>query len=241
MFYTVLDKKAGSSSEFSEDVIKLLETSNLIQDNEMIEANFRDYSYKSFKKKYKELDKESLNIKTEKYIIAVTAFGGYDYFGFSFQYDDEDFKNVEPFLSYFIREKNMIFGYKYNCEYHLWQNMNSISYYELEGRDHSKLPKKSNGFPYPLEETVIDISNNPGRRVYHRDYIEAIGNIMWLSDRFFELTNSSKEEVLSADWIEKKQLPNNILEIKVYDKCFDDSAPKDVQFKLRKILFPNSN
>jgi hypothetical protein len=37
--------------------------------------------------------------------------------------------------------------------------------YELNGKDFSSLPLKSNGLPPPLEESEVDISKNPGRSI----------------------------------------------------------------------------
>ena len=51
-------------------------------------------------------------------------------------------------------------------EYDYWQNAEDLLLYRVAGRAVEGLRLVSNNLPAPLEQKVVDISANPGRRVF---------------------------------------------------------------------------
>lgn len=85
-------------------------------------------------------------------------------------------------------------------DYNLWQNMDSLSFYESSGRDHAGLPKKPSGAPFPLEEVVIDCSQNAGRRLLRSGYVEFVANPFWISEAWRSRFGYSNEPLPGREW-----------------------------------------
>ena len=142
-------------------------------------------------------------------------------------------ESAEQWVSQIVNEPDFVQGRLYDGEYDRWQNMEDITYYESEGRDHSSLPKKSNGLPFPLESEVIDISRNPGRWALKKGYIECVGSTMWISKALLKalgVDNFAMECVTDL---------GSILKFDVQDECFKESIGEEAEAQnvLRKMLF----
>jgi hypothetical protein len=85
-----------------------------------------------------------------------------------------------------------------DADYQFWQSAKHLSHYKTLGRPWKQLPLIPSGLPPPLDQTVVDTSHNPGRRVFHVGFIEAVGSVMWFGERFWQVSGASKQEVLSA-------------------------------------------
>lgn len=94
-------------------------------------------------------------------------------------------------------------------EYDYWQNATDPLQYEAEGRDWSALPRISNGLPPPLQQEIIDISRNQGRRILRNGYVEAVGSAMYLAPRFWELTGGDPSKARQLA-IESEQQPSRV-------------------------------
>jgi hypothetical protein len=132
----------------------------------------------------------------------------------------------------------LVMAWVVDSEYDFWQNAEDPLQYETRGRSYSHLPMRSNGLPPPLEQKVIDISPNPGRRVLRKGYVEAVGGTMWLTDRFWAVTSTSKAKVLEADWLLVREVDGN-LEVRASSQPFQsgEGESKIVQDRLRALLF----
>jgi len=130
----------------------------------------------------------------------------------------------------------------FDHDYEFWQNAEDPIQYEGSGRSYAGLPMTSNGLPYPLEQRIIDISKNPGRRTFRQGYVEAVGSVMWLGDQFWSLTNARKQEVLAADWLQCEQLPHGVLRVQAATAPFTTAEGTSgvLQDRLRALLFPQS-
>lgn len=130
----------------------------------------------------------------------------------------------------------------YDHGYEYWQNTHDPLQYESVGRSYAGLPMKSNGLPFPLEQQIIDTSQNPGRRVLRDGYVEAVGSVMWLGEQFWPLTGARKQAVLAANWLQCEQLPNGVLRVQAADAPFTtaEGASGELQDRLRSLLFPQS-
>lgn len=138
------------------------------------------------------------------------------------------FLNKTPFIQAWILDK----------DYNFWQNEDDPDYYERRGRDYSHLPVRHNNEDPPWDRLEIDISNNPGRRLFRMGYIEAIGSTMWLGPDFWEKVGQDrKEAILAADWADVQEREHGVLRVQVAPDCFVDETTADLQNKLRETLY----
>lgn len=133
-------------------------------------------------------------------------------------------------------------GWLLNTDYVHWQNAEDPLEYTAVGRSYEGLPMKSNGLPFPLEQQIIDTSQNPGRCVLRDGYVEAVGSVMWLGEQFWPLTGASKQTVLAANWLQCEAHANGVLRIQAAEAPFTtaEGASGDLQDRLRSLLFPHS-
>lgn len=142
----------------------------------------------------------------------------------------------------FIEKPDFVMAWLADVEYEFWQNAQDLLQYTTKGRPHQHLPKKSNGLSPPLEQTIIDISDNPGRRLLRLAYHEVVGAVMWLGEAFWQLTKAHKREIEQAQWIQVSYPVSTVLRIEVAAKSFatDKGTVGELQRKLRALLFPES-
>ncbi len=154
----------------------------------------------------------------------------------------DDIEDSQSWVEPFLLQPNVRHAWMFDVEYQYWQNATDPQEYTAVGRSYAGLPMKSNGLPIPLEQQVIDTSQNPGRRVLRDGYVEAVGAVMWLGEQFWPLTGASKQDVLAADWLQCEQFPQDVLRIQAADVPFTtaEGASGDLQDKLRSLLFPQS-
>ena len=126
----------------------------------------------------------------------------------------------------------------YDAEYDRWQNAENITLFEVANVEHSHLPKKSNGLPFPLTQEVVDISNNPGRWVLRKGYIEAVGSPMWVSKSLLNSVGVDEKKLMNVDCFSVEDL-GSFLKIVACEQCFtaDVGIQAERQVMLRKILF----
>lgn len=148
----------------------------------------------------------------------------------------------EPFIIPFTFESGFVSGWLFEEEYDKWQNAQDVLVYNAAGRDHSTLPKVSNNLPYPLTQDVVDISQNPGKRIIMEGFVEAVGSTMWLGASFLKLVNLSPQVVQSAPWLDVLSLPNGVLRLQAYPVVFTEDFGKQsvVQENLRQLLYSNA-
>ena len=125
-----------------------------------------------------------------------------------------------------------------NNEYDHWQNAHDPIQYKAKGRSYAGLPMKSNDLPPPLEQMIIDTSNNPGRRIVRMGYVEAIGSPMWLGRPFWERTGADKKSVMEAFAKDAQLMENEVVRIQVSDKPFTENTDPALQNRLRQMLYP---
>lgn len=151
-----------------------------------------------------------------------------------------DIEDAYLWIKPFLELDSFIQGRVFDEEYERWQNAEDVLQYTAVGKSYKHLPMVSNGLPYPLEQMVIDVSMNLGRRILCDGYIESIGSTMWLGKQFWELTGTDKLSVLNAEWLECQQYEvSEVLVVKSQGFVFINSKSKEgeIQEKLRKLLF----
>lgn len=142
----------------------------------------------------------------------------------------------------FLGRSSFVMAWVSNVEYDFWQNAQDPLQFTANGKSFEHLPMKSNGLPYPLERTIIDISHNPGRRLLRSGYYEAIGALMWLGEPFWQLTGAVKAEIERAGWLRIDNFSSSVLRIEAAPQCFTsgEGVSGELQRRLRSCLFPES-
>ena len=125
-----------------------------------------------------------------------------------------------------------------NNEYNYWQNAHDPIQYKAKGRLYAGLSMKSNNLPPPLEQMIIDTSNNPGRRTIRMGYVEVVGSPMWLGREFWKRTGSDELRVIRAFPNHSKLIGDDVLRIQVSDKPFTEDSDVNLQNRLREVLYP---
>lgn len=148
----------------------------------------------------------------------------------------------DTWASRFIGSPNFVMAWLADSEYEHWQNAEDLLEYTAVGRPHEHLPKKSNGLPPPLEQIIVDISGNPGRRLLRTGYYEAVGAVMWLGEPFWQMTSANRSEVERSRWLQVSKLLPTVVRIEASAKCFTtvEGRAGELQRELRTLLFPES-
>lgn len=145
----------------------------------------------------------------------------------------------ETIVSAFLDER-LVMAWVADSEYEFWQNAEDPQHYRAHGKPFDHLPRRSNGLPSPLEQSVVDISANPSRRILRVGYCEAIGSVMWLGEGFFRLARARREELEAADWLNVRHLAYGALEVTAERERFRSSEGVSgaIQKRLRAVLYP---
>ncbi|CAB3702658.1 hypothetical protein LMG26685_05385 [Achromobacter mucicolens] len=158
---------------------------------------------------------------------------------------DSDFLVEMPTLSLSKRltaGTGFIHGWVYDIEYDFWQNARDPLEYERLGRSAANLPKRSNGLPAPLNQLEIDTSLNPGRTELKVGYIEAVGRLMWIADRFWSIVGT--EKISSCALLRQQGFQvsdsDGIVQVSAEKRFFDVSSGERQQ-TLRRILFGSNS
>lgn len=141
---------------------------------------------------------------------------------------------VEPFLEFGKFTQAWIS----DAEYDFWQNASDPLQYQNFGRKYSHLKMISNNLPPPLEQKIIDTSNNPGRWSLRQGYVEAVGSTMWLGDAFWERVGENrKNRVKASKNLNVSILKNGIIRLQAAKDCFKNEESKILQEELRAVLY----
>jgi len=144
----------------------------------------------------------------------------------------------EEILNGFLKFKGFVQACLVNNEYSFWQNAYDPIQYEALGRSWEGLPMISNGLPPPLEKAVIDISNNPGRRIIKVGYVEMIGRAMWFGQPFWDAIGDDKLKTLLSQNIYKVDKVGYGVIRGIFADCqFLDESSSETQREIRKLLF----
>jgi hypothetical protein len=146
----------------------------------------------------------------------------------------------DDWVTPFIDSPNFVMAWVVDCEYDEWQIAEDLMLYQTAGRPYDHLPLRSNGLPYPLEDTIVDISRNPGRWRHREGYIEAVGAEMWLGAPFWKMTGADQAHVESTRWLRVSRPAPSILKLEAADRPFTsaEGEPARLQEALRSLLYP---
>lgn len=198
-----------------------------------------DVSGKSFSrldvKKQLEIHDESFNYLCEVGGVSLSYVKKPKVEIFKLMFYNENTDNLIKYLQDFVSSGYFSWGYIYNTEYWLIQKKKDPKFLDLRGVDHSSWPKISNGLPFPLTREVIDISKSPGRHILTEGGVEAVGSIMWLSQKWLDAKQVNSNDV---DALSKRKVSNGVL-FNFYDKLFDswEGEQKDIQNRIWRQLY----
>lgn len=157
---------------------------------------------------------------------------------------DGFFANQEKASSWvapFAACSNLIQARVYDVEFNYWQNAKDIRLYKKSGRKYDHLPLTSNNLPFPLHEKIVDISENPGRRLFKDGYLEEVGSVMWLGGMFWGRTGNERSMVLGRLGVEFEldQTTESTIKLVAFNKPFthSDGMQGELQRRLRELLF----
>ncbi|QVQ28273.1 hypothetical protein [Achromobacter deleyi] len=146
--------------------------------------------------------------------------------------------SMQEFAQFLIPTDGFIQAWIYDIEYEYWQNAKDPLEYEKAGRSTVDIPKRSNGLPAPLNQLEIDTSHNPGRTELKIGYVEAIGRLMWLGEKFWSRVGVDK--VLSCDLLKDQGFDvaesQGVVKV-IAGSGFCDVSTQARQIIARKILF----
>ncbi|MCF2858754.1 hypothetical protein L1286_14810 [Pseudoalteromonas sp. SMS1] len=140
-----------------------------------------------------------------------------------------------------LEHPNFVMARLINQDYSHKQNSDSLCTYDIYNWSHEHLPKISNGYPPPLEESIVDTRVNPGHWRFKSGYIEAVSAEMWLSKHFFEAVNLDRAALNDLTWLEVNE-EHGVVHIKAWSGLFDSDVgdQREIQIILRKLLFGQS-
>jgi hypothetical protein len=149
----------------------------------------------------------------------------------------QDMNEANLWLSAMLVDERFVQARVYDYFFDKWQNATDPLEFEGSGINHLKLPLTSNGLPFPLTQTIVDISRNPGRKTLRVGYIESVGAKMWLTERFLERTGASIEGLSK---IASVVLVNGVYEVSAQAEPFTSAtgAEARLQDALRAELYP---
>lgn len=151
----------------------------------------------------------------------------------------KDSRDADDWVRPFTRVREFRQARLYESEYEFWQNAEDPLLYRSRGRSHQHLPLKSNGLPPPLERVVIDVSNNPGRRILREGFVEAVGAVVWLGPSFWPAAKAMKEAPCSQDWLRCDELPGGVIRVEAAEAPFTTATgqARETQDSLRSLLY----
>jgi hypothetical protein len=187
----------------------------------------------------KKAGRQTFNLVGRGYVIDLSSVRNFQLDFLGIKTADEKRIPWNDWASNFIGNPNFVMAWLADVEYEFWQNAQDPVQYTTKNRDFAHLPKKSNGLPPPLEQTIVDTSSNPGRRLLREGYYEVVGAVMWLGDAFWQLTKTDKFQIENTEWLRvSKPLPT-VMRVEAAPNCFtaDKGASGSLQHRLRRLLF----
>lgn len=135
------------------------------------------------------------------------------------------------------RNLPLIYARSMEFDYELDQNITDPEILRRRGLMNEKVVLVDSGAPPPLNSKRVDISRNPGRRLWRDGYVEGIGEVMWIGSAFGEVVGelawSSLEE---TPWLDVERQPD-VTRITHLDGPFVSAENAERQERLRAMVF----
>jgi|GEM_PF-2730014 len=142
------------------------------------------------------------HVHNSHFLITIGRDGRYKYQNMMMTSFENNMPFVDRLFQAFSEHQNFVFGYAVDEEFSRWQNASTPYSYIMANRPHEHLPRLRadswNNDPY---NEPLDISRNPGRNVWHQGYIEAIGGVMFVTNKLLAMSGGSKEMLLNLPFL----------------------------------------
>ena len=184
-------------------------------------------------------NRKSFRIEVEDFVFDFSSVKAFEHILIVIEKTGEnDISWWDEWVSVFFDLAPFTEAYLLDSEYSYWQNATDPLEYSAKGRSCEGLPMQSNGLPSPLDQVEIDISQNPGRRLVKKGYVEAVGAYMWFGEDFWKLVGKDRMHVIGSLLAGGWEL-NDEKFISVYskNKFIATEKSKREQESLREILF----
>lgn len=182
-------------------------------------------------------DPSYFNIESK---VGCIKFSGLKSVNFSFLklrrgFVDSDTTAIE-WMEQLVKVPGFIHGRAYDRNYDYWQNVLDPDMHQRAGRTMDGLKTKSNGKPFPVEMTIVDTSDNPGRRINRIGFIEAIGHLTWFSDEFWKRTGLQRN---IPSWVMESRRVHNVDFVRFSSEPFvEGDNSEELQRRVRRAFFP---
>jgi hypothetical protein len=137
----------------------------------------------------------------------------------------------------FAAKESFIQARLFDREYDYWENASDPVEFSSRNRTLDGRQLRSNGLPFPLEKLVVDTSRNSGRRVLKKGFVESIGHIIWLGQKFWAHTKQVKA---FPHWFHSIECHKNYDRIVIRPEPISELAPDtSLVNRVREALFEN--
>lgn len=187
-------------------------------------------------------NRNAFKLKTSKGEVHFSTVSKYKLQLINIRRNTQSVQSWNAIVSSFLQSDRFVQACVSDVDYSFWQNAVDPLQYQVAGRSYSNLPMVSNGLPAPLEQSVVDTSQNPGRRIIKVGYVEMIGHVMWLGNLFWDLVGKPKRSImLDPGSCEVTEMPNGVVRVVVPEGPFVDVTTEQKQVDLRQLLFGRDN
>ncbi|EBA11193.1 hypothetical protein [Roseobacter sp. CCS2] len=125
----------------------------------------------------------------------------------------------------------------FDANYQHLQNIFDPLQFKALGLSMDDLPMKSNGLPFPLEQKIVDTSQNPGRFILGQGYVEVAAAAMWFGAGFWEKVNNTAQKVVDLLPADVKLTKEVCWKLSAGTDLFTDQTTAKVQDGIRQALF----
>lgn len=150
-----------------------------------------------------------------------------------------DPEDTERWLAKLLKDERMVQARLYDFEYDHWQNAEDLAVYAAAGRSTAGLPMKSNGYPFPLTQQIVDTDANPGRLRLRRGWIESVGATMWLGPQFWKISGANRAALQSCDGVVMTDVSNGVTKVTTAYDVFRTASGSEgeLQKRMRAALY----
>ena len=134
--------------------------------------------------------------------ITIGRDGSYNFHDMMMVSFEHNTEFVDCLFRAFSESQELVYGYAIDAEFDDWQNASTPFPYIMANKPHAHLPRlPAESWNNSPNNEPLDISRNPGRRVWRQGYIEAIGGVMVVTDKLLSMSGGSKEQLLSLPFL----------------------------------------
>jgi hypothetical protein len=116
---------------------------------------------------------------------------------------EHNFDFIDTMIRKFCQWPEFIFSYATDWEFNNWQNAATPYSYIMANKPHEHIPRLAGQeLGKDLWNERLDLSNNPGRTVFHKGYVESIGGVMYVTKKLTDLTGGDLSKLRQLAFLE---------------------------------------